>query len=194
MRAYQSKQQQAKLQQEAALDGTLQTDAWSCIAAQYSDLQDRARLRCVCKAALRLEIKLDMTSPTVVRLSGCRLGAGGVESVVRSLGWPANAAVETLELHSCRLGVEGALALAAGLRANPWMLRALSVSEVWYVHGRHSTVLCCAPTRHVCVLPCIGRSRRARCRGAAARRRAELVLFARLGRGDPSVHAHVHYN
>ena len=47
------------------------------------------------------------------------------------------------------------------------------------------------------VLPCIGRSRRARCRGAAARRRAELVLFARLGRGDPSilalvlVHMHV---
>ena len=132
MRAYQSKQQQAKLQQEAALDGTLQTDAWSCIAAQYSDLQDRARLRSLCKAASRLELKwLGMTSPTVVRLSGCRLGAGGVESVVRSLGWPANAAVETLELHSCRLGVEGALALAAGLRANPWMLRALSVSEVW---------------------------------------------------------------
>ena len=41
-----------------------------------------------------------------------------------------NAAVETLELHSCRLGVEGALVLAAGLRANPWVLRALSVSEV----------------------------------------------------------------
>ena len=78
-----------------------------------------------------LEIKLDMTSPTVVRLSGCRLGAGGMALVVRSLGRPANAAVDTLELHSCRLGVEGALVLAAGLLANPWMLRALSVSEVW---------------------------------------------------------------
>ena len=131
MRAYKSKQQKAKLQQEAGLEGTLQADAWSCIAAQYSDLQDRAHLRCVCKAARRLEIKLDMTSPTVVRLSGCRLGAGGMALVVRSLGRPANAAVDTLELHSCRLEVEGALVLAAGLLANPWMLRALSVSVVW---------------------------------------------------------------
>ena len=148
-RLYRSKKEQAKLQQHVALEGTLQTDAWSCIAAQYRDLQDRAHLRCVCKAARRLEIKLDATScTTVVRLAGCRLGASGMNFVMRSLGRPENAAVETLELHSCRLGVEGALVLAAGLRANPWVLRALSVSEVcmWRVRCKHACGVCGACT------------------------------------------------
>ena len=117
-------------EQQVAAESTRQTLAYTQIAAHCPSLQDCARLSAVCKAARRLETALDAVSGgTVVRCVGSRLCAGGVAFVLRALSRPANADVEELELHSCRLGLEGSLVLAAGLEAHPWLLRGLSLRE-----------------------------------------------------------------
>ena len=129
IRSYQTRRRQRLL--EKGSESRWSTEVWSLIASNYPELQERVKLRAVCKAARRLEITLPATGVggTTVRLVGLRLGRSGAAAVMRALGRPSNASVEELQLHSCRLGVIGARVLAAGIRANPWALRGLSVSE-----------------------------------------------------------------
>ena len=129
IRSYQSRRRQRLL--EKGSESRWSTDVWSLIASNYPELQERARLRAVCKAARRIDMKLPATGvgDTTVRLVGLRLGRSGAAAIMRALGRPSNASVDELQLHSCRLGVEGARVLAMGIRANPWVLRGLSISE-----------------------------------------------------------------